>query len=421
MKSRTVIILWTLAIVLGITAYYVKFHGEENQNTRTKLAPGDQLFENLPIREIATVTITQGDNTTHLARAKDNVWGVKERDNYAINYELLRNLLGALNELEVTQGYPSANEHFARFGLADKNTKEDEKLGYLGAIKINMADADGSTLAEVYLGKYSGSTRVGGRFVRITGDDSGLYAVGQTFPGITADPKDWLSKDFIKIDQMKSISLSAPADASFTSWKLIRPNSQGQFTLDGMTANEVMQLTSTNAMRELFTYSAFQDVITEKQAADKSNPDAKLKRIATITTFDGLSYTLEFWPQKEVEKDPNADPRLPATLPSYNLTIQVSADFPKARNKSADESPEDSKRLDNEFIKLQKTARAKLAAAQAFQGRIYQISQSQIAPLQKKRNDFVKSKTPPSATTPPVRVPTGPAPTHPLQPLPPRR
>ncbi len=123
-----------------------------------------------------------------------------------------------------------------------------------------MKGKDGTQVAKVFLGKYSGTSRAGGRFVRISSDDSGVYAVGETFPGVTASPKDWVNKDFLKIDQIKTIALSAPADPDFKPWKLIRhpktdgsENPSGQLTLKGMTDQEVMQLTSTNPLRNLFS------------------------------------------------------------------------------------------------------------------------------------------------------------------------
>jgi hypothetical protein len=380
MKSRTVIILWAIAIVLGITAYAVKFLGNDEQTTRTHLSPGQKLIQKLPIRDITGVTLSQGDDTTQLVRSDkkgEQEWGIAERANYPINYELLRNLLGALGELDVTQGYPSSSDHYGRFGLATKSDKPGEE-----ALKVTMTGNDGTTLAEVFFGKYSGTSRTGGRFIRIASDDSGVYAVGETFPGITASPKDWLSKDFLKIEQIKSIALNAPSDPEFKPWKLVRhpntdgsPNPKSQLTLDGMTDQEIMQLTSTNPLRDLFSYATFQDILSEKVATQTANPDAKLKRQAVITTSTGLTYTLDFWPQQEKPKDPAADPRLPAPQPSYLLTIKVTSD-----NK---ETP----------------------APGIFKDRIYQISQSTISALQKKRSDFVISKNKPSASTPPVRVP----------------
>lgn len=409
MKFPTVIALWIVAILLGVIAYFVKFHGAEDETARTELAPGEKLCENLPIRDIYGVTLTQGDQKTHLVRGEGNAWGVKERADYPIDYELLRNLLGALNSIEVTQGYPTASEYFSRFGLADELTADDEKRGYLGAIKVTMAGKDGTTLAEVAMGKYSGTSHVGGRFLRVSGDDSGVYAVAETFPGVTADPKNWLGKDFLKIDQMATISLSAPHDPAFKNWKLSRLNSQSQFTLEGITDTEVMQLTSTNALRNLLANSSFQDVLSTERVAELSQPDEKLRKKALITTFDGLSYNLEFWPHKILPKDPNADSRLPAPLPSYNLTIKVTADIPTSRNKSAAEKPEDAKMLDAQFSQLQNQAQQKFTSVKALEGRIFQVSQHVISPLQKKRSDYVKSKTTPSATS---------APSLPLQPAP---
>ena len=88
MKSRTVVILWLLAIVLGVLAYFVKFHSKEEPPPQTKLAPGDKLFKELPIRDVYPVQISQGDDITHLIRAEGNEWGVKERLNYSIRYGL---------------------------------------------------------------------------------------------------------------------------------------------------------------------------------------------------------------------------------------------------------------------------------------------------------------------------------------------
>lgn len=425
MKSRTVIILWAIAIVLGIAASIVKFGSNDDNVTRTTLSPGDNLVENLPIREITEVTLTKGDDSTKLVRTGEDTWGVSERANYAVNYELLRNLLGALGELEVTQGYPSESEHYGRFGLAAEAEDDNEE-----GLRISLKGKDGAQVAEVFFGKYSGTSQTGGRFVRIASDDSGVYAVGETFPGVTASPKDWVNKDFLKIDQIKSIALSAPADPIFKPWKLIRhpktdgsENPSGQLTLDGMTDQEVMQLTSTNPLRNLFSYSAFQDILSEKEADETASPDTKLKRQAVITTYDGFTYTLTFWAQKEKPKDTNADPRLPAVQPGYLLTINVSADIVEMRVPEADESkekPEVIKSRDAEFTTKQTALKEKLATAQAFNGRIYQISQSTISPLQKKRSDFVKSKNKPTATTPAVRVPAAPRQPAPLQPLPPK-
>ena len=403
MKSRTVIILWAAAVILGIIACIVQFGSKDDSTSRTKLAPGDKLIADLPMREITQVFVSQGDTSTEIKLAGADTWQVAERDNYPTNRELLRNLLGALNEIKITQAYPADSKHHARFGLAESSDEESER-----GLRVIIKKADGSIAADIFLGKYSGTSRSGGRFTRRASDNSGVYAVGETFPGITADPKDWLDTNFIKIQRIKTISVAAPEDPEFKTWTLIRHpntdgtvNEKGQFKVENMTEDEVMQLTSTSPLRNLFSFASFQDILTEQQANKTTNPDKKLKRVATITTFDGLTYTITFWPQKDKPKDSNADPRLPAVQASNLLTVSVTADLKEKRIPAEGEKPEEAKKLDAQHTDQQKALKEKLASTKVFEGRIYQVGQSVVAPLQKQRSDFVKTKDKPAETAQP--------------------
>ena len=403
MKSHTVIILWVIAIVLGVTASIVKFGNRDDNATRTKLAPGDKIIPKLPIREITKVTLSKGKEITHLVRVSDEQWSVVERENYPANHELLRNLLGALGELEVTQGYPVSESHFGRFGLSAK-AEESQGAGDNTdqGLLVTIIGKDQAIIERVYFGKYSGSSESEGRFIRIASDEAGVYAVGETFPGVTPSPADWLNKDFLKIDQIQSISLTAPSNQEFKPWQLVRQNQadgnanpNGQFILADMTDQELMVLTSTNQLRNLFSYSTFQDVLNKQDAASSAIPDQKLRRQATITTYDGFSYIIDFWPQKDKAQKPVADDRLPAVQPTYLLTVRVSADIPEKRTPGKDKSkqqPEVIEALNAEFEIKKAVLQEKLAAAQTLEGRIFQVSQSTISPLQKKRSDFVKTK-----------------------------
>ena len=348
------------------------------------------LFQSLPIQEMHAITLTQGDEKTHLIRRENNEWGIQERDGYPIDYQLLGDLLGSLDTLNVAQGYPVSREYFKQFGLEHQSDDATKKKGYVDPITVTMLGKDGKTLEEITLGKFSGTTQVTGRFVYIAGDDSGVYTVQQTFPGVTADAKDWLGKDFLKMNQVRSISVSAPADSTFTPWELTRPNDTVPFKLSKIKEGEFLQLTATNVFQNLFANSQIQDVLDQARADETSASDVKLKRSSTIETFDGLTYHLEFWPQKQAEADADADDRLPPAPPSYHLTVKVDFNFPKERQKGADESPEDAKNLDQQFIVSQKAAEQKFNAAKAFEGRIFQIGYSHIAALLKTRSDFVK-------------------------------
>lgn len=390
MKQRSVITLWAVAVALGIAAYFVKFHRSSDHQLRTNLSPGEKIMSQLPMAELTTVTIKQGADITTLHRGEDNYWTVNERRGYPANHALLRNLLGSLGQLQVAQGYPCTSEHYGRFGVST----ESNEVSDLG-LRITLTQADGSELTDIYLGKYNGTRRgTVGRFVRLASDSSGVYAAGETFPGVYADPPAWLDPQFFNIENIQSVSVSAPSDPSFTPWQLKRPSvaPNAQFKLVGMTSHEVMKLTSTGAFRTIFAHTTFQDVLTQDEADQTAQPDSKLKRQALIQTFDGISYTITFWPQK-VKPQPTPDPEspLPPVQAAYLLTVTVSAKLPKTRNNTKDESPEISVQKDQAFATYQQAIKTHLALTESYQGKIYQVGHTLLEPLQKLRKDFVSS------------------------------
>jgi len=354
MKKRTVILLWLIALPLGIAVYFIKFHHSSEKITHTQLTPGEKLLPNLPIRELTQVTLHQGDDTTTLTRNANNQWTIKERDNYPANHELLRNLLGTLKETRIIQGYPCPEKYLGRFGLASQSD-EPSDLG----LRVTMSTDQAPNTAQVFLGKYNGATRNSmGRFIRLSTDSSGVYAVGETFPGVYADPPTWLDKTFFTVQNIQSIQLSAPNDPTFHSRKLTRASMKpkDQFKLTDLKENEIMQLTSTGRLRTLFAVTSFQDVLSKDQVKKTSNPDPKLKRQVVITTFDNLTYTINYWPQI-AKKLPSPDPDspLPPAEPSYILTIKLQGEAPTSpRFKHPNETPEQTKALDKrheEFLK----------------------------------------------------------------------
>lgn len=389
MKLRTVAILWVIAIILGLAAYFVKFHGNQEELSKTLLSPGDNILSDLPIRDLTKVTLHQGKDSTTLIRGDDNLWTIVERDNYPVNHELLRNLLGSLGAIKVTQGFPCSSKHYGRFGLSS-DSKDETDLG----LRVTMINADSKTIAEVYLGKFSGtsSQSAAGRFIRIAGDDSGVYAVGETFPGVYADAPIWLDKQFITIGNIESVSLSAPSDPKFAPWKLKRDSIEAktQFKLIGITEHEIMKLTSTSTFHNLFSYTSFQDVFNEAEAEKTANPDVSLRRQAIIKTFDGISYIVTFWPQKE-KKLPAPDPEspLPPAQGAYLMTVSVSANLAETRPQVADETPEEASQNDAAFKARQELLKEHLTVTKSLEGRVYQIGHTMLEPLQKTRSAFV--------------------------------
>jgi len=392
MKKRTVTLLWLIALALGVTVYFVKFHQAHQKTTRTQLTPGDKILPTLPIRELTQVTLHQGKDTTTLIHDTKNQWHIQERSNYPANHELLRNLLGALKELRVTQGYPCTSEYFGRFGLASESSEPSDR-----GLCITMTTDKLPKAAEVFLGKYNGATRTTmGRFIRFSSDTSGAYAVGETFPGIYADPPAWLDKTFFSIKNIQSIHLTAPNDPDFQSWKIARASTKpkDQFLLTDLKANEIMQLTSTGKLRHLFAINSFQDVLSNTEVKKTSHPDSKLKRQVVITTFDNLTYTVTYWPQiaqKQPEiKTEDTDSPLPSVQASFILTVELQGELPTPiRTPSPDETPEQTQALDQFYENI----KINVPLTRTLKNRHFKVGYTMLDLLKKSRQDFITTKS----------------------------
>eukprot|EP01047_Picozoa_sp_COSAG01_P125385 COSAG01_NODE_54429_length_332_cov_0.656652_1_plen_79_part_01 len=62
------------------------------------------------------------------------------------------------------------------FGLATSGDQDSEQ-----GLQVLAEKSNDSNIAHIILGKFSGTNQSAGRFVRTTTDDSGVYAVSETF------------------------------------------------------------------------------------------------------------------------------------------------------------------------------------------------------------------------------------------------
>jgi hypothetical protein len=81
MNKRQVIILWAIALVLGLAVAAVKLTQKDATQSATNRAPGETLFEKFPATDITSVAITGAEGTVTLTR-KDGKWVVAEREDY---------------------------------------------------------------------------------------------------------------------------------------------------------------------------------------------------------------------------------------------------------------------------------------------------------------------------------------------------
>ena len=421
MNKRQVIILWVIAIVLGVAVTVVKVSRNHSAQSATKRTQGQTLFESFPAADIATIEIEGADGTASITK-KDGKWVIADRSNYPANKIFVNDLIRTISDLKVTLGMEAGPSFAPRFGM-DETAKQPAERG----LTLTFKNATTHELAKVSLGKnietaaspspMGGSSAVG-RYVRNHADDSGFYAVSEMFPSVSADPKRWLADGFINPEKIITIAVSAPGKSE-PSWKLSRATEDAEFVLEGATPEEVLDATATAPLKSLFSYARFEDVVPADQVAERAVAEGK--QTAIITTAEGFTYTVQIFPAKAVA---NAV----ATGETLLLTVDVAAEIPKVRKKEADEKPEDAKTKDAAFTERQKALTEKLAKEQAFAGVTFVVAKSLVEPLLKDRKTLTTAakpepapgadngsvqqlpggmiaRPPISATTPPISVP----------------
>jgi hypothetical protein len=416
MKPHTVIILWIVALVLSLSVFLVKKSASGDNKDATKRSPGQTLLADFPAEKAASIEITGAEQSITLAQ-KDGKWTVAQRDSFPANSRNINDLLRTLAELKVAQGIEAGPSFSPRFGM-DENSSEAESRGITATFK----DASGKEIAKVSFGKNldsaASSSPFGGgpsgRYVRNHADESGFYAVSEVFGTLSEDPKNWLSDEFIKVEKIKSISLTKPGSDD-NEWELARADENSDFAFTEAFPGVKTDAAATSPLKSLFSFSRFDDVVPAAEVEKKATPE-KLQK-AVITTFEGFTYTITLQPVKPAEAKEGAD--APPPSDNYLMTVAVEADLPKERKKPEEEKPEEAEAAQKAFDERLKTLTESLGKTKALEGSTFEVSKFTVDALLKSRTEFIDkgpgadAKPIPegtSAFTTPVEIPAQPAP-----------
>lgn len=418
MKPRTVIILWIVALVLGVSVYFVKKSASGDEKNATNRTPGQTLLADFAADKAATIEITGAEQSATLA-LKDGKWTVSQRDNFPANSRNINELLRTLAELKVSQAIEAGPSFAPRFGM-DENSSAAETRGLTAVFK----DASGKELAKVSFGKnldsassaspYGGGAT--GRFVRNHADESGFYAVSEVFGTLSEDPKSWLSDEFIKIEKIKGVAVTK-AGSDENEWEFARVDENAEFAFTEAYPGVKTDAAATTPLKSLFSFSRFDDVVPAAEVEKIATPD-KLQK-AVITTFEGFTYKITLQPAKPAVAKEGAEE--PPAADNYLMTVTVEANLAKERKKPEGEKAEDAEAAQKIFDDRLKALTESLEKTKALEGRTFEVSKFTIDALLKARTEFMDkgpgpgAAAPPipegiSAFTPPVEIPAQPQP-----------
>ncbi len=378
MNRKQLAILVVLLIVLGGAGLLVQSHHNAAADTGSGDQGGKLLGDNFPINDVAAISIQQGTNQLNLVKV-DDLWRVRERNNYAADFSKISAFLVKAADLKILETEQVDAADLPRLQLATAG--QGDSAGVL----LTLKDKDGKTLKALTLGKshfqkpaqksqFGGDESFpDGRYVMAAGDTHNALLVRDPFSEAEPKPAQWLNKDFFKVERPKAIAITYP-DAT-NSWRISRTNDSGEWKLAGLKPGQTENTTNLPSVTSPFAAPSFEDVMAAMTKPEETGLDKPTT--ITVDTFDDFTFTVKVGKK-------SGD--------NYPITMTVVANFPKTRIPAKDEKPADKDKADKAWQDRQKQLDATLKQAQAYQNWIYLMPGWSLDSLLKDRKDLVVEK-----------------------------
>src|SRR6185436_16301300 len=227
MNRKQLTILVVACAVLGVVGWVV-YNKRNSGDSDSAEGGGRKVFKNFPLNDVERLAIRQGSSQLNVVKQND-VWTVQERNNYPANFTTISEFLRKVWELKVAQPVEAGQSQLARLELQSP----DKGAGTL----VEFKDKSGKNLNTLLLGKKhmrKGGDESGfgggggfpdGRYVMVGDDIKTIAVVNDAFSNIEPKAEEWLNKDFFKIENLKSISVTSTNATN--SWKIEREKENG--------------------------------------------------------------------------------------------------------------------------------------------------------------------------------------------------
>jgi len=372
MNRKQFFILLGLVVVIGAAGLYV--YRQKNTSWHDQGVPlGQKLLPNLPLNDVAQITIKSGADSLTLAR-QNNLWRVHERSDYPANFTQISELLMKLADLKIAQNEEVGPSQLGRFDLLPPGAAPNTGTA------IELKDQSGKTIGSILLGKKhmkkpaanaqpAGMGDEGwpdGRYVMAGAGAKSVALISDPLDTVQAKPEQWVNKDFLSVEKPRMIAVQFPEATN--SWTLSRDTETNEWQLAEAKPGEKLDSTKISSVTSPFSSASFNDVTTLATASSVSNT------LLTVQTFDGFTYNSKIGPKKD---------------DNYPVTFSLTASLPTARTPAKDEKPEDKAKLDKEFQTRQKTLADKLAKESALTNWLYLLPAYNVDEILKPRHQLL--------------------------------
>jgi len=383
MNRKQLIILVVLVVVLGAAGLWLNQRNQSSWQGGGRQGAASKLLGELPVNDVAAIVIKGGTNELELLR-KDNLWRVKQRNDYPANFSEISSFLLKAADLKAAQTEEIGASQLGRYKLLPPGP------GTNTAVLVELRDQGGKVIKSLLLGKThmrkadSRPSPMGdmgesegwpdGRYVMVGTAAKTLAVVSDPLSNLEPKPESWLNKDFFKVEKIRSIAVTYLVATN--SWKVTRDTETAtEWKLADAKPDEKLDSSKTSSFSYALSSPSFNDVLPGDTKPEQVGLDKPT--VVTINTFEDFTYTLKLG-QK--------------TNDSLPLVVAVTAQIPKERTPGKDEKPEDKTRLDKEFTDKQKKLEDKLSQEKSFEKWVYQVSNWTVDSLLKERGQLLAEK-----------------------------
>lgn len=386
MKRNQLALILVLLAALGGVALFLR--SRDSASWSSSAAGSSEKILSFPLNDVSRVTIKTSGTELNLVK-QEGTWRVAERADYPADFGKVAGLLRKLWELRATQDVKAGPSQLGRLELLEPGSTSDS-----GTL-IELTDGSAKPLGSLLLGKKQnqmsnrsfGDVSISvGRYVMSPAHAERVYLVAETFDEVQPKPELWLGRDFLKVENPKSIALAGTAPGM--NWKVSRQTATGPWTLLEERPGEELDSTKINSLTSYLANLGFADVL--KADAPPAETGLDKPSALTIETFDGFDYELRIG-------------KLMGT--NYPVLVSVKASPPNERKPAADEKPADRARLDQQFQEKQKQLNEKLMKEEKLAGRPYLVAKGTVQQFLKERSALLKSEPSPAPTAGPSTKP----------------
>ncbi|MGB7542365.1 MAG: DUF4340 domain-containing protein [Burkholderiales bacterium] len=337
---------------------------------------GQRLVPGLRISDVAGIAIRDASGELHLAKGEGG-WTVRERAGFAADTGRIGELLLKLAELKIVQDESLPESQRTRLQLVEPKDGTTPGAGTL----LELKDAKGATLARLLLGRKvmknaeaaspgGDAGEATGRYLVAANDARTMLVVSEPFSQVEAKPDEWLIKDLIRAERVKSIA-SIGGDGR-QRWRVTRDNDSADWKFAG--SKEKPDLQKATDLASSLGWVNLVDVV-----ADPAKADTGLERAVAIKadTFDGLAYTLRIGNKAG---------------DNYYVGIAAAGEPLKARTPEKGEKAGDKANKDKEFDERRKKLEEQLGREKQLGRWTYLVAKSGIEPLLRERAQLLPEK-----------------------------